>query len=1186
MSTKQIVFSVLGLLALCALVWFVGPLIAIGGKEWLADDMTRLIVILVIVLLWMANLLRKALSEKSADKQLAEGLTKAEPAAKGKGAAPADGRAMEQELKLRERFQEAVEVLRKSGGKKNGSLYDLPWYVIIGPPGAGKTTALKNSGLKFPLSDRFGTEALRGVGGTRDCDWWFTDEAVLLDTAGRYLTQDSDKAVDSTAWQTFLKLLKRYRRRRPINGVFVAISLAEVLTANEREREAHLRALKQRILELYQVLGLRFPVYLMFTKCDLVAGFTEFYDDLGREEREQVWGVTFDLDERDYGGALAREYDALLGRLNDRLFARLNAERDPHRRGMIYGFPQQMATFKGILASFVDELCRGTRFEDSFLLRGVYFTSGTQEGTPIDRVMGAVARSFGLSAQSMGALSGVGRSYFLTGLLKRVVFPEADVVGVNKRAEKRSAWLRRGAYAACLLALIGSIAAWSNAFNRNQGYVQQINQRIAAWNDIAPQPIEASTPVEEILHRLDVLRDIGRYDEEYRKEHPDTHELGMYQGERLDQAANGAYHRELNRVLVPLLANRIATQLARLGRETDPKYAALKAYVMLAEPSHLDQDFLKAWLDLHWEQDFARSPEVVQRLNDHLDALFAAGVQAGDVDQNLIDETRMALNQTPLAELVYSRLKRDALADAEGALVPAEVLGPLGAKVFSRKSGTPLTEPIPKFFTYDGYYKTFLPESKLLAARARSESWVLANARDELTAGELAKLDQDVTQLYFAEYLATWKGFLNDLRLAQMRSIDHGIEILEALSGRNSALRALLQMIAQNTSLAQAPAGLAEAAGSVTEKVKATKDELAKMLGVGTKGGDAAPAAPATAQVEDAFAEINSVVKPGKDGTLPLDLTLEQLAKLYSELDAVASADPTAPPPKLAESPVNRRMKEIAIGQPEPLKTWLMQLTNNSAEVAGRQAMAEVKKKQSADAQALKTQINDAWTAEVLPFCRKAVMNRYPLKQDSQTDATLRDFGKLFAPGGMIDSFVATNLKPFIDNTGEPWRWRAAQDVDLGASPAVLKQLEAAAKIRDAYFVNGGDQPAVEFAMKALSINGKARQVSFDVGGQQVVFQQGNTQYQSIKWPASSASLDAQISFLEWSGHVFSRRKDGPWALSRLLESAKLEKVTADRLVATFQVDEHTAQFEIRATSVINPLLVDELHNFNCPERF
>jgi len=254
--------------------------------------------------------------------------------------------------------------------------------------------------------------------------------------------------------------------------------------------------------------------------------------------------------------------------------------------------------------------------------------------------------------------------------------------------------------------------------------------------------------------------------------------------------------------------------------------------------------------------------------------------------------------------------------------------------------------------------------------------------------------------------------------------------------------------------------------------------------------------------------------------------------------------------------------------------------------VAGRQAQADVKKKLTEDTSALKTKINDLWTADVLPFCRKAVLNRYPLKANSETDATLRDFGKLFAPGGMIDAFVRDNLKPFIDNTGEPWRWREVDKISLGASPAVLAQLETAAKIRDSYFAGSGDMPALEFAMKALTIDGKARQVTLDVGGQQIVFAQGNTQFQTVKWPSSSASLDAQLTFLEWSGHLFSRRKDGPWALSRLLDTAKVEKVTADRLVATFQFDDHSVQFEIRATSVINPLLVDELHNFNCPEKF
>lgn len=86
-------------------------------------------------------------------------------------------------------------------------LYQLPWYVIIGAPGAGKTTALVNSGLHFPLADRFGNQ-LRGVGGTRNCDWWFTNDAVLLDTAGRYTTQESQREEDAGEWQSFVALLK------------------------------------------------------------------------------------------------------------------------------------------------------------------------------------------------------------------------------------------------------------------------------------------------------------------------------------------------------------------------------------------------------------------------------------------------------------------------------------------------------------------------------------------------------------------------------------------------------------------------------------------------------------------------------------------------------------------------------------------------------------------------------------------------------------------------------------------------------------------------------------------------------------------------------------------------------------------------------------------------------------------
>ena len=138
---------------------------------------------------------------------------------------------------------------------------------------------------------------MRGVGGTRNCDWWFTDQAVLIDTAGRYTTQDSDARVDGAGWLGFLRLLKQHRRRQPLNGVVVAIGLSDLAALDDDARHAHARTIRRRVRELHDQLGVRVPIYAVFTKTDLIAGFVEFFDNLGKEEREQVWGMTFPLDE-------------------------------------------------------------------------------------------------------------------------------------------------------------------------------------------------------------------------------------------------------------------------------------------------------------------------------------------------------------------------------------------------------------------------------------------------------------------------------------------------------------------------------------------------------------------------------------------------------------------------------------------------------------------------------------------------------------------------------------------------------------------------------------------------------------------------------------------------------------------------------------------------------------------------
>ncbi len=280
--------SFIGVALLGVLVWLFGPFLSFL-EAWIPRA--------IVIVGDAADLGRREFLARSAAQEERDALVE------GVTAAPADPSAAasaEEVAAMRDKLTTALALLKKASGAR-GYLYEQPWYAIIGPPGAGKTTALLNAGLTFPLAAEMGQSAVAGVGGTRMCDWWFTESAVLIDTAGRYTTQDSDAAVDKAGWQAFLGLLKRTRARQPLNGVLVAIALSDIAAASPAERLAHARAIRRRVKELYDQLGVRVPVYALFTKADLIAGFTEFFDDLDRERRGQVWGVTFPLNKSEAG---------------------------------------------------------------------------------------------------------------------------------------------------------------------------------------------------------------------------------------------------------------------------------------------------------------------------------------------------------------------------------------------------------------------------------------------------------------------------------------------------------------------------------------------------------------------------------------------------------------------------------------------------------------------------------------------------------------------------------------------------------------------------------------------------------------------------------------------------------------------------------------------------------------------
>ena len=179
----------------------------------------------------------------------------------------------------------------------------------------------------------------------------------------------------------------------------------------------------------------------LFTKADLVSGFMEFSAISARRDRKAVWGATFQAGDKTENriAEVEAEFDLLIARLSEELPDRLQEEADPVARVRLFGFPSQMAALKQPIIDFLNQIFEPTRYHTNIALRGFYFTSGTQEGTPIDKAARGTDRRLRARGQAAPRYSGRGKSFFLGDLLTKVIFGEAGWVSFNRSAQRRKA---------------------------------------------------------------------------------------------------------------------------------------------------------------------------------------------------------------------------------------------------------------------------------------------------------------------------------------------------------------------------------------------------------------------------------------------------------------------------------------------------------------------------------------------------------------------------------------------------------------------------------------------------------------------------------------------------------------------------------------------------------------------------
>lgn len=735
---KSWAWSLLLVLSMTLLVWFAGPLLAVDDYRFWQSPTARLLTISGLLLLWglaMAGVgaRRSVRPESPAHPERHQRL----------------GLISDEVRHVRGRFKEAQQRLKTSrqyGEHSERWRNELPWYLLIGERGSGKTALLGACGLQ-PLQHR-AEAALAGTAAY--CDWYFADDAVMVEMASRYLDQP-EPSVDGAGWLTLLGQLKSWRRTRPLNGVVVTLSVDTLLRSNEHDLQLHARHVRTRLQDIQQTLHVDVPVYLVLTQADRLAGFVEFFDAQQGDSSEDVLGGHLGAGAAEMDLAEVRDaFEALLQRLGAELIPRLHQERSLERRGLMLDLPQQVARLGDNLCLFIETAFSAHRHQRIKGLRGFYLTCGKTDDV---------------------------RPRFVLGLFNRVIVAEADLAGLQT-PERRRIRQRHGLSALAASVLIATAGAlWMHSYSFNDQRLVQLLTLSKPTSSIPDADLALLALLDSRWAATQVFPPVA--------EARWVDRAGLYQGEVSRPVLRRAYEQTLHQQLLPYVTTRLEEQVrASLGNR-ERLLDNLRAYLMLNLPERRDKAWLAEHVDAQWAVGYVGDLSVHKRLGEHVVRLLEQGFLT-PLNDELVAQARLALRGESLADVVYRAL-RDQARNLEPYRLPE---GP----AFSR------TEPVIPGFYSKKYLQFFETQGPRLVNAIAQDNWVLGEAT-ELSVMELRKLMLALEQRYFSEYADAWSDALGRVRLLESDNLRQGAEQLASLTSAQSALLQIVQQVRENTRL-------------------------------------------------------------------------------------------------------------------------------------------------------------------------------------------------------------------------------------------------------------------------------------------------------------------------------------------------------------------------------------------------
>ena len=1088
---------------------------------------------------------------------------------------------------LRERLQHAVKLLRaapQAGGGGSAALSDLPWYLVIGLSASGKTSLLTRAGLSARVAGG-STPGLQS--GTQHCDWYFSPEAVMIDTAGRYLSDDQS----AHEFTGFLKLLRRQRRRPAINGLVLVVSLPEILLASPQERGVLCAQLVARIQQYSASLGVSPPVYLMLSKTDLLPGFNAVFDGLDAEARQQPLGMTFELGALRKQGVrqvLEGKFNALLVRLNQHVGAQVAHSADDAIERL--QFPRYLADLSGVLADFLAPFGDADSTPAPLLLRGLYFTSALQDGQALPAVHeDELSERYGLKPAGQAVASHTGeKSYFITGVFRNILFPDRELGLYHARQGAHHAW-RPALLSGAVLVAVGVLVWQASAFHTTRLWLTELAQDLEAHQASDANALATLEMLREQLQQLKAQE--GRDD-------PWALAARLYPGSELRAPLQAAYSAQLQRqVLAPISRhlqlqlhdlNELAAQLTHEPHEVVvPKkvprgaqavvtervnverqaalsraglalseqivsrlneaqattlveaYSALKLYLILTAPQqHPDTDFLSIALPLAWRQ-------VAQPMGLRLNAasvnsnteLYAQLIHQGDApalarNDSLVSAARQSLKSlmisSSLVEREYLRLQLESDQQFPALSLNQMISGSGRTMLFSSQS-------VPALYTRQGWEQFVQPALlKLLAGPLRHDSdWVLEGQDVDQNVQKINVI-RDLLALYKRDYAAAWTRFLAGTGVRQFSTIEEALLHLAPLSDvQNSPLKQVLMAVHHNTLWDRPPSG------------NGLKESAAVGLAATLPFTDGA----LSSQFESVSRLFSAENPDGADRTV-IDRYLAALRKLKVRLSNIERSQDLGKSSK-------QLVTETLDGQPTEI-TALRNYVESSIETSQNSLSVSLKRLfnapimlswESVRAPAGE-QVAKAWAQQIVKSWQQNLAHRYPINPAAENEASVKDLQRFVDPTtGLMPAFQRNEIGNLAAGEGLGMS-RAAGSAPL-VSPRMLQSIEKASALGEVIASlsdpgNGFEvmlEPSARFTDLILTLDGQVQH-----------YRNGKPQWSRLTWPGNSQSPGARLEVVTLTGErktVFDY--PGRWGLLKMNDSAKVANLDQVRQRFTWQ---------------------------------